>query len=888
MKKKKVIDLKYNRESKILEYANTPIKKLEQILTTPVGVASDERISRQEKSGKNQLINKKFNHWKKILEVLIEPFNLLLLVIGLSELFIYLFYSHSETIDLVSALIIFFMIILAGSVDYIQDHRAYLANLELHHLVENNFPVYNGHISTLSSKEFLDLTNFRRKLVRIEQTQLTIGDLIYLEAGDVIPADVRIVYTKDLLINQSTLTGEGEAISKKITNTKKQMIDLENIAFAQTTILKGILIGVVINVGVQNYASAILKMAEEQNTSSDYEKGLVKITKILVVSILAMIPIILIATGLRTSDWIQALTFALSIAVSLTPEALPAIISSNLQVGSKKLAKEKVVIKNLAVVQNMGSVNILCTDKTGTLTNEEIILNKWLDQQQKQTDWLGSLLYLNAVNQQNISNQMDQGILKVLTNNILHEQKYQLISEEPFNHQTRHASVLVKLDQEYLQITKGSVEEMFQQIGFVKQGGTIIKITPKILEELKKTTNSFAGQGYRILVVASLTKTKTIQHQGLVYEGIALFEEGIKEGVQEAIKAINDYNIDLKILTGDSENVALNLAKNLKMKNVSSLTGEKINNLNSSKEICQLVKKTSVLAKLSPIDKATIIEHMKEQDNDVVAFLGDGVNDAVALKMADVGISVNNGTPLAKAAASVILLEKDLGALERSFVKGRQIFTNAIKYINITVAANFGLLFTLLISAIWFKFPAMSPIQLLMQNLIYDFANLIFVFDKVDDFSIKKPLKWNAKNIVSFALWNGLAATLISIINFLIIGYGFNLFSEINQGSELAIQKFQTMFFLESMITHMVLILVYRTEKISLIESLPSWQLVVGMIFFLGIALMLVYVPKISKTLVFAHPDHWWLLVMVGLVILGWFFGEIFKANYKKVFHHWF
>ncbi|AVP49606.1 HAD-IC family P-type ATPase [Williamsoniiplasma luminosum] len=886
--KKRTAELRYQEEQKVLDLANSNLLNFEENLKVEIGVSSTSRQQRQEAQGKNELIHKKFNHFKKLLSVLIEPFNLLLLAIAIAEILIYALKTH-QIIDLVSAFVILFMIVLAGGVDYFQEYKAYKSNKELHHMIENAFMVHDGKMDIKN----IDIKKVKSNLQKLDQSELVVGDVIFLQAGDVIPADIRIIYSQNVMLDESSLTGESEAVAKFSENkTGKKMIEMQNIAFSQTTVTEGSLLGVVINVGIQNYAASISTMAEEQETVSEYEKGLAKVVKLLVISILAMIPVILLTTGFRLggqeNSWIQALIFALTIAVSLIPEALPAIISSNLQLGSKKMAKDKVVIKDLSVVQNMGSVNVLAMDKTGTLTNEEVTLNKWIDYDGIQSDKLGQLIYLNASNQQNLTNKIEQGILKVLNETCLNNKTYNLLADKPFDHESRIASVLVQNDQELVQITKGSVDEMLRHIDFIRINDEVKKITQKNIDQILKEVKEYSEQGFRTLIIGSNNKSKKIVDQNLIYEGMMLFEETIKPNAKEAIKLIHDYNIDLKILTGDAKEVALKIARTLEIQNPIALNSDEFFKMNDD-QMGEALKTVNIIAKLSPIEKAKVIEILQTKDNASVAYLGDGVNDMVSLKKADVGISVNNGTSLAKSASSVILLEKDLAVLEKSFVKGREIFTNAIKYINITIAANFGLLLTLIISSIWFsKFTAMQPVQLLLQNLLYDFANLIFVFDKVDKFSIEHPKKWSANRIIVFAFWNGIVATIISVINFLIIGYGMGLFNEITNGVDGAIQRFQTTFFLESMITHMMLILVYRTEKISLIQSRPSWQLVLGMVFFIGLSFLITYIHPIAHVVNFEQPDNYWLLVLLGLIAMTWVLGECSKFGYKKLFKQWY
>ncbi|WP_035358726.1 HAD-IC family P-type ATPase [[Acholeplasma] multilocale] len=891
MKQKEIKELKYNEEAKVINIANSNINNLSEVMNSNIGIDKSEREAQEDKFGKNEIIPPKFSHIKKFLEAITEPFNLLLWVIGIIEMVIFFTVKDInggyDYINLISSIMVIFMVFLAGTVDYRQEFKAYKTNLELNKMIENNFLIYNGELKDLDNINFVEL---KKDLIFKEQSELLIGDVIVLHQGDIIPADARILWQQNLLIDQSTLTGESQSVTKSVDNAEARLIDLQNIIFAQTTVVAGTCVAVIINTAEQNYASSIIKMVEEDE-ESDYEKGLAKITKILVSSILIMVPIIFLAAFGRNgwTDWANPLIFALSIAVALTPEALPAIISSNLKLGSKQLAKGKVVIKNLAVVQNMGSVNILATDKTGTLTLDEIELNHWCNLDSTQDTGLSKLLFLNAAYQQNLSNNIDRAIYKKFENDFS-VKDYTIIKDIPFDHETRTTSVLLKYKEDMFQITKGSVEEMLSNISFIRKNDEVIKITNADIEDIKKIIAKWTKDGFRTIVVAT-KQTSEIDYSDMIFEGLAFFEDVLKPGVIEAIKIIKEYNIDLKVLTGDAEDIAINIANKIGMDNVQTILGSEIDRM-TNQELSKVVESINIFSKLSPINKAVVVDLLKK-DN-VVAFLGDGVNDAPALRRADVGISVNNGTPLAKAAADVILLEKDLAVLENSFVKGREIFSNAIKYIKITVAANFGIMISLLISALWFEFAAMSPIQLLIQNLIFDFANLIFVFDSVDKDTVRKPMKWNTNTIIPFGIWNGLVETIISVLNFVILGFGFGM---LQNGAQITdpetLNQFQTAFFLESMLTHILIIFVYRTEKISFIQSRPSKTLWLGMLGFATIPFMFIFIdgslekPNLNFAPMLGDEKAWWWLVLVGLLVLAWILAETFKFAYKKVFKSW-
>ncbi|MCL8209511.1 HAD-IC family P-type ATPase [Spiroplasma attinicola] len=882
MKQEKVnMQFKYHEANKVKNIANSDLSLISKKLNSDIGIASEQRKNQVAKFGTNKISVKKFNHFKKFFSAIIEPFNLLLWVVALTEFFIFWF-NGRKAIDLVSSLIVFFMIILAVFVNYIQEHRAYNLNQKLKVLVTDNFFVLNQKIDNINTFNFNE-TN--KNLIQINQNDLVIGDVIVLKQGDLIPADARIIWEDNLSVDQSTLTGENNPIKKSITNKSKKIVEYNNILFAQTIITSGKCYAVIINIGDSNYSQSILTMAEQIATKSDFSKGISKLTIMLVIAILAVIPFIFIANGLRTSQWIAALVFTLSIVVSLTPEALPAVIATNLKIGSKKLVKENVVVKNNEVIQNMGSVNILTTDKTGTLTVDEIEVADIIDINGKSSECIAKCAYINAFFERNLINKIDEAIYHKL-NKKFNTNKIQLIADIQFDHETKISTVLIKEDNKTKQITKGSFTEMMNIITKVKIDNKIVTLNDQHKNKINQLVNNLAQKGFRVILVAS-KKTSKITTNNLVFEGIISFEDKLKDDIKKVIKTIYESGIDLKILTGDALEVSQTIANKLAMKKENAVLGQDLAISNNEKLYQQLIT-ANIFAKLSPFEKAKIVETLKS--NNVVAFLGDGVNDAGALKLADVGISVNNGTPIAKYASDVILLKKDLDVLEKSFIKGREIFYNALKYIKLTVASNFGLMLTLLIGSIWFDFATMPPIQLLMQNLTFDLANLLFVIDKVDNQAIKKPLKWNIKTIFPFVLINSILMSIISITNFLIVGYGFNFFEHINNNDlsrALYIKQFQTMFFIESMVSHIFFIFFARTAKISFIQSWPAITFLFSMLSFLIIPFLFTFVNPIANVFQLSKPPLLWLPVLPGLIIVNWILVESTKAVMTKKFKIW-
>ncbi|EXU60149.1 HAD-IC family P-type ATPase [Mycoplasma mycoides] len=880
-KKGNLKSLDYKKQDYVIKLSNTNSNNLESVLDSKIGLNNQTRQNNISKFGSNQIVVKKFLIFKKILETLIEPFNLLLLFIGILELIIYFLFQRNW-ITLISAFIIFFMIFLASIVDFIQEYKAYKFNLKLTKIIENDVFVVNDQIKDFNN---LNYQNIKNNLIKEKQSNLTIGDVVYLSKGDIIPSDCRIIWSEDLYLDESTLTGESKAIKKQTTNTKTNFLELENILFKETLIVSGNCLAVVININKDNYSNSLLDLIDDE-IITDYEKGINKVTKILIYLISILVFIITFISLLKSgfSNWTSSLVFGLSIAVSLTPEALPAIISSNLKLASKRLSKNKVVIKKLSVLQNIGSVNILATDKTGTLTLDTTNIETYLDINNQKNKLLKQYFFYNAYFQNNLFDTIDKAIIDQFKTNI---SDIKLIDHLSFDHNFRISSVLINFNNSNLLITKGSLEEILEITSFINVNNQVINLCDNYKNMIIDQVNSYTKKGYKVLVL-SYKNSDVIDNKNLIYLGMVVFSDQIRENVKQVIDTFKAYDIDIKVLSGDNLYTCKNVCDQVGINSNTNLIGKQINNL-TKEELIKISQSVNIFYKLSPLDKAKIIDSLKS--NNVVGFLGDGVNDAVALKKADVGISVNNASSLAKQSADVILLEKDLNALEHAFIIGRKTFSNAIKYIKITVASNFGILLTLLLATILFKFEVMSPIQLLIQNLIFDFANLVFVFDNVDESSIKKPQKWNIKSIIPFAIFNGLTQVIISFTNFVILYFGFNI-----KGLDAySIELFQTCYFIECILTHIMIILVLRTDKLSFFKSIASKQMLISMLFFSIVCFMIVFISSSFNSLGFKMMIgnfnninlSWWFLILLGLEILAWIISEIIKKIYLIIFKNW-
>jgi len=886
-KSKKELDLKATANELTMLLAEDD-QKLFSSLKINSFADSESRKQRIESFGTNNRLIKKFNFVKEYLKSLFEPFNILLIIIGIVELLIWQFYrpenqtAVENILELVSALIIFLMVLLASIVDFIQEYMSFKNTNKLLKLITNDAYIVNQKVSSLDDINDDLLINH---VTKIHDIDLTKGDLVYLKTGDIIPADMKIIWSNNLYVDQSSLTGESDPVYKtnKFSKTK-DIFTASNLLISDTKIIKGKALGLVLTIGDQTYANKIISISNETNDETDYEIGLNKVTKIILFLILGFFPIVFVISGLRTGNqWVSSLIFAISMVVSLIPESLPAILSSNIQVGSKQMARQKIVVKNLKCVQNLGSTTIIATDKTGTLTTGKLKVVDYLNKYYQTDDEFLRQTYLSVYFQNNLGNQIDDSInsfwkekIKKSNFKVCH-----LVASEEFNFETRISSVLVQENDQLIQITKGAPKEMISRM----------KMSKSETEKLTNYVTELANQSLKVIIVGKKLGSEKIEDHDLDFFGIIVFKNEIKPGIQKVMKVFESYHLDLKILTGDSENISEKLGQELKLKNTQTINGDSLSKL-PPKARLKAVEQYGIFAKLNPIQKAEIVAGL-QTNKEVVTYLGDGINDVPALKKADVGISVNNGSAAAKATSDVILLKKDLGILETGILEGRKIFTNAIKFIKIVVTMNFGLLVTILIGSIWFDFNAMSPIQLLLQNLIYDFMNLAFVFDNVDLDYIKKPKAWNPKSVLTFGLYNGIVPMLISIINFLIVGYGFNLFSEIQSATtpEMRlnyIQQFQTAFFLESLTTHIMMVIVYRTDQWSIIKSRPSLTLSLVLVGFLGLGFFLIYTPEVNTTLGFkAMDNNYWLLAYFSYFFLGYGLGEFSKWSYKKIFHKW-
>jgi Mg2+-importing ATPase len=707
---------------------------------------------------------------------------------------------------------------------------------------------YDGDKVMVNNK--LKVSNVKE--INIEE--IVPGDIVYLAAGDMIPADLRIISSKDLFVNQATLTGESEPVEKypnlkkdKLNQDNLTLTDLNNICFMGTSVVSGSAMGVVLLTGQHTYLGLMAKTLVGKRSKTSFEKGIDDVSKLLIRFMAFMFPIVFIVNWLTKGSWLDALLFALAVAVGLTPEIFPMIITTNLAKGAVAMAKRKTIVKKLDSIQNFGAMDVLCTDKTGTLTLNKIVLEKHLNIAGEEDERVLRHAFLNSYYQTGLKNLMDQAIInygeeKGIKGSEL-EKIYRKIDEIPFDFVRKRMSVVLESRSEgetikRQLITKGAVEEILSICEWVEYKEKVVPLTQEIKNEVMETVNQLSKDGMRILAIAQKNDVppedvfSVADENKMVLMGFLAFLDPPKESAPAAIKALLELGVDVKILTGDNELVTKKICKEvgLSIKNV--LLGNDIEKMTDD-ELSKIVEETTIFAKLSPMQKSQIIKALRSKGH-VVGFLGDGINDAPAMRASDVGISVDSAADIAKESADIILLEKSLTVLEEGVIEGRKIFGNIMKYLAITTSSNFGNVFSVLVASAFLPFLPMQPLQILFLNLVYDISMSTVPWDKLDKEYIKKPRKWDARKISSFMIWFGPISSIFDITTYIlmyflvgpaVIGNSYFLLPEYLKLQFASL--FQTGWFVESLWSQTMVVHMLRTEKMPFIQSTASWPLMI-------------------------------------------------------------
>ncbi|MGL4742237.1 MAG: magnesium-translocating P-type ATPase [Sarcina sp.] len=762
--------------------------------------------------------------------------------------------------------IIIFLILLGGIIQFTQEYRSGKAARALENFVKTTCLVKRNN------KDF----------EQIETKNLVVGDIVKLRTGDIVPADLKILEGKDLMVSQSALTGESEPVEKMPTNACKstEAGDCTNICLLGTSVVSGTATAVVIGTGQNTYFGAMQASLQDADPETEFDKSVRNVSKMLLKFMFVMVPLVLVIDWYQTGSFLDSLMFAASLAVGLTPEMLPAIISENLAKGAVKMAKKKTVIKKINSIQNFGSIEILCTDKTGTLTDDHIRVEACIDANGNNSDEVLRYANINSASQSGLQNVIDFAVMeRAEEKNVADLKGIKKLDDLAFDFTRRRMSVLVEENNTPLLITKGAFEEMLSISKYIEMDGKLLEIDSKIISNLKKRIDALNLEGMRVIGVAKRTLDKTTasleDETEMTLVGFLGFLDPPKQSTKEALDALDYYGVHVKILTGDNELVTKKVCSQVGFEITGVLLGSEIAQM-SDEQLAKEALKANVFAKLNPLQKARIVRVLKNADK-VVAFMGDGINDAIALKESDVGISVDTAVEIAKESADVILLEKDLMVLKEGIVEGRKVFANTTKYLKITASSNYGNSISVLMASIFLPFVPMLPLELLVQNLVYDITQLFIPWDNVDPELIARPRKWNSREIGKMLIVFGPTNSAFDIICFLTMWFFFGC-------TTLATSAlFQTGWFIEGVSNSIFVLYTLRTEKIPFLQSNPSWIFNLSIIGAELIGCILPYTPM-GRAMGMVYITPWYILYIFGLMILLCILTQIVKKIYIKRF----
>ncbi len=872
-----------------------------------IGLTNLEANQYIEKNGFNELKKNKKNFLAKLIEGIISPFNLLLLIIVVFEFLQFFILNNDDKLSyLISGILVFCMVILSITVEMILNYKSEKTHEELIKLIKNKIHVIRNYNYKHEITKY-HYSKIIKNIKIIETKNVALGDLVHISSGDVIPANIRIIYSQHLMVDQSSISGETIPVEKKnLSSNKENNIDLKNICFSGSTVTSGFGIGIVFQRINDTFLGLLNNKELEKEKITTFKKGIKDVTKIIIFMIVFSVIIIFLSIGLKNyflknndlSVWLEALVFAISVSVGLIPESLPVILSANLARGSKNMAKKKMLIKSLDSVQNIGSIDILCTDKTGTLTNNNIQLDSYYDLSFKKNNEILNLAVLNSYFQTSlVNNTIDNAIINEFENNNNKQQieKFIKIDEIPFSFDRRILSVITKCKKHNYSkiISKGAFEEIIKLCNNYEKDGKIKVITKEFQKKIKDIVQNLNNKGMRVVALAyKKTNEKDIYNhedeQNMTLIGLMSFLDKPKKDANEIIKIIEKYGINLKIISGDNEKVTKTICSKLNF-NISSIITSKELKKYKGDDLIEKINHANVFVKISPIQKAEIVSILQKKHK--VGFMGDGINDALALKQSDASISVNNASEIAKESSDFILMEKNLKIVENGIIQGRIIFGNIIKYIKITLANKFSLLLTFVISSLWLNFQLMSPFQILFLDLLFDFTQMAVIFDRVDSEFIQKPKKWEVKGWYKFAIINGIIMSLFSFINFAIVGYGFiNMQNGIPNQTK--INEFHTSVFIQIGLIYILGIFVLRTKEWMFFEKnnkppLPMWTIILGILLFIITLPSFLSTLNIADELQFAQINNIWYLILICYGIGYYLLQGMVKKIYIKIFNDW-
>lgn len=831
---------------------------------------SDEKVSSNlKKFGTNEIKQAKPKRWYNyFLESLFSPFNCILL--GIVLILIYTDIYLPTQPNYANILVITFLVTVSTLLDFFEEYRSNKAAEKLKQIVATTTTVIrNG------------------KEIKLPINEICVGDTVILSAGSMIPADLRIIEVKELYVNQSSLTGESDSV-KKSSKTDfsiddiESITDLDTICFMGTNVVSGSAKGIVIKTGNSTYFGKIAKTLTNGKQKTAFQKNIENISKLLIRFMLIMIPFVFLF-NVNKHDIITAFTFAVAIAITITPLLLPVILSSSLSNGAVRMSKKKTIIKKLDSIQNFGAMNILCTDKTGTLTEDKIVLEKYLDIYGNEDTRILKHAFLNSYFQTGLRGNIDEAVVNKAIENGLDSLKetYHMIAEIPFDFSRRKLSVIVSDGSKKQMITKGAVEEILDICSMVDYQTKLSPITNQIKNNILKISKDLNKKGFRVIAVCQkndindISDFTTDDEKNMILLGFIGFLDPPKESSKEAIKKLNKAGVRVIVLTGDNADVTKTICEKVGINSNEIVLGSDVEKL-TDMALLRILKKTNIFAKLSPIQKARIVRLLKESGN-IVGYMGDGINDSPSLINSDVGISVDTAVDIAKESADIILLEKDLNVLLDGAVEGRRTFSNLMKYIKLSTSFNFGEVVSVIIASIFLPFLPETPIQLLVEGLLYDFGQMTLPFDNVDKEALQKPKTFNINSLKHFMLFMGPLSSSFDIIVFAYLWFVLKIAD---------VATFQTIWFSYSIVSNLFGMHIIRTTKLPFLESNASKAVYLSSILLIIIGLSLPFtklgaliglVPITIKEIIFIITVALWYCV----------FAIIAKKFYIKKYNEW-
>jgi Mg2+-importing ATPase len=804
---------------------------LETLRSQYQGLAPTDVEQRFLQYGLNEVAHET-THWQtQLRRALINPFNILLALLSALSF---------ATSDLKGAITLMAMVVISVTLTFIQEFRSSKAAQNLKKMVQTRATVHRRLPVEEDSEELVSCK------IELLIEELVPGDIVSLSAGDMIPADVRLLFSKDLFVSQSAMTGESIPVEKfanaELGSSIKEPLEILNLCFMGTNVVSGTATAVVVKTGSETFLGGISKSVTGQRVETSFDKGVHRFAWLMIRFMMIMVPFVFLVNGLTKGNWTEAFMFAVAVAVGLVPEMLPMIVTVNLAKGAMAMSRKKVIVKRLNSIQNFGAMNVLCTDKTGTLTQDRIVLEKYVDVSGAPNSRVLKYGYLNSFYQTGLKNLLDIAILshRELTSNLEVEKTYRKLDEIPFDFTRKRMSVVIeKNNHRHILICKGALEEMFKICSHAEIGRETVPMSEIPIAEVRKIAQDFNDDGLRVIAVAykdveanRKADYSVADESALILIGYIAFLDPPKDSAREAIRKLSEHGVGVKVLTGDNDRVTQKVARDVGLSVENHLLGSDIEKM-SDPELDAVVDRTSVFAKLTPSQKERIVRSIQRRGH-VVGFMGDGINDAPALRAADVGISVDNAVDIAKESADIILLEKSLLVLEEGVLEGRKVFGNIIKYIKMGASSNFGNMFSMLGASALLPFLPMQPVQLLTQNLLYDISQTAIPFDDVDAEYLEKPRKWEIGEIGRFMVFFGPISSIFDYATFALLWWVFKAQTPASQS------LFQSGWFVEGLLSQTLIVHMIRTRRIPFFQSRASWPL---LLMTMAIMTLGIYVP---------------------------------------------